>query len=87
MKKNVKITKKEVKHIYAQAMAIGEAENILITRHNPMSDATNEQRVQYAIIKAYQDIGDGWYETAVQRLNFATESIPKLTDRTWANKR
>ena len=84
---NREITPKEVKRAYAAAMAIGEAENILITRHNPMSDATNEQRVLYTIIKAYQDIGDGWYDTAKQRLNFAVESIPKLTDRAWANKR
>tara|TARA_R110002020_G_scaffold167327_2_gene355525 strand:- start:648 stop:908 length:261 start_codon:yes stop_codon:yes gene_type:complete len=85
MKKPKTVTIEEAKKAYASAMSIGNAEHTLITRHNPLSTANNYQRLLYTIIKAYQDVGDGHYDMAKQRLQKAADNIIKCKDIKWRN--
>tara|TARA_R110000824_G_scaffold351973_2_gene539017 strand:- start:722 stop:991 length:270 start_codon:yes stop_codon:yes gene_type:complete len=85
--KNKTVTLKEAKVAYASAMSIGNAEHTLITRHDPVSKATNYQRLLYIIIKAYQDVGDGHYDMAKQRLENAASFVGKCKNREWMNGR
>ena len=82
--KTIHLNKETLQKVYEISIRDCESVQYLIDRAR--SRLTNrdipktqreEARISYAIAKAYQDVDDGWYDCAIQRLEFAIASIKR----------